>query len=85
MVDEARIKRDQANERRSEAALLTIRRYESCRHQEEWIKKEASLWFDPCIDLDLMEERFLLEEKETKDLLMKAWKKKRKQKKQKPV
>ena len=72
MVDEARIKRDQANERRSEAALLTIRRYESCRHQEEWIKKEASLWFDPSIDLDLMEERFLLEEKETKDLLMKA-------------
>ncbi|WP_277408662.1 hypothetical protein [Lacrimispora xylanisolvens] len=66
MVDEARIKRDQANERRSEAALLTIRRYESCRHQEEWIKKEASLWFDPCTDLDLMDERFLLEEKETK-------------------
>ena len=72
MVDEARIKRDQANERRSEAALLTIRRYESCRHQEEWIKKEASLWFDPCIDLDLMEERFLLEEEKTKDLLIKV-------------
>jgi exonuclease SbcC len=72
MVDEARIKRDQANERRSQAALLTIQRYESCRHQEEWIKKEAGLWFGPCIDWDSLEERFILEEKETKDLLIKA-------------
>ena len=41
MVEEARISRDKANERRSEAALFVVQKHEECRHQEELIKKDG--------------------------------------------
>ena len=70
MVDEARISRDKANERRSEAALLVVQKYEDCRYQEELIKKEAGLFIGPCTDLDSLGERLISEEKETNLLLV---------------
>ncbi|MGC6174240.1 AAA family ATPase [Lacrimispora sp. 38-1] len=72
MVDEARMKRDQANESRSEAELLAVKKQESCRHQEELIKKEAGLLLDPSSDWDSLEEQLIVKEKETKLLLIKA-------------
>ena len=70
MVEEARISRDKANERRSEAALFVVQKYEECRHQEELIKKEAGLWIGSCTDLDSLGERLISEEKETNLLLI---------------
>ncbi|MDF2889407.1 MAG: hypothetical protein K0R23_3792, partial [Lacrimispora sp.] len=49
-----------------------VQRYESCRHIEEQIKKEAGLWLAPCSDWDSLEERLILEEQETSILLTKA-------------
>ena len=72
MVDEARMKRDKANESRSEAALLAVKKQESCRHQEELIKKEAGLLLGPCSDWDSLEEQLIVKEKETNLLLIKA-------------
>lgn len=72
MVDEARMKRDQANESRSEAELLAVKKQESCRHQEELIKKEAGLLLDPSSDWDSLEEQLIVKEKETNLLLIKA-------------
>lgn len=64
LVDEARLKRDQANERRSKAAMNTIQKYESCRHQEAFIKKEAEIWLGSDYEWDFLPNRLTIEKKE---------------------
>ena len=68
LVDEARLKRDEANEQRSKAAMNTIQKYESCRHQEAFIKKEAEIWLGSEFEWDSLLDRLMKERAEGKRL-----------------